>query len=577
MTKNAEAVLQCTQTHMKRCPECRRDYYDDSLLYCLDDGAALLTGPGTSDQITAVLPDAHISNEAATRTLEPNPQTRTSPSIATNRKSLIGGIIGVALITALGVASYLYYGRSTSRQIASVAVMPFVNTGGNPDLEYLSDGLTESLINSLSQMPSLAVKARSSVFTYKGKEVSPQQVAKDLSVQAVLNGRIAQRGDLIMLSVELIDTATGNQLWGDQYTRKLADLVQLQSDLARDVSGKLKTKLTGAEQQQVSKNYTENIEAYQLYLRGRYHWNKRTPNDIRKGFEYFQQAIDKDPTFALAYAALAESYIVAASYRVGQPQDNYARARSAAAKAIEIDPTLAEAHNALASVMSNEWRFADAEAEWKKALELNPNYATAHQWYAEQLTSMGRYQEALAEIKRAQELDPLSLIINGIVGVTLRLNGQRDACLAQLNKTLELDPNFPRTHLFLAETYEQLGRYDEAVDEFGKAFTLSGAPPERVAHFVPIVKNAAKTGGAMGYARAMAEVLEQSKGATEPPAVILAAYWARAGETGKCFEILERAFKARDDSLLMLKDPKMDPVKSDPRYKDLLHSVGLPE
>jgi tetratricopeptide (TPR) repeat protein len=258
-------------------------------------------------------------------------------------------------------------------------------------------------------MPSLAVKARSSVFTYKGKEVSPQQVAKDLSVQAVLNGRIAQRGDLIMLSVELIDTATGNQLWGDQYTRKLADLVQLQSDLARDVSGKLKTKLTGAEQQQVSKNYTENIEAYQLYLRGRYHWNKRTPNDIRKGFEYFQQAIDKDPTFALAYAALAESYIVAASYRVGQPQDNYARARSAAAKAIEIDPTLAEAHNALASVMSNEWRFADAEAEWKKALELNPNYATAHQWYAEQLTSMGRYQEALAEIKRAQELDPLSL------------------------------------------------------------------------------------------------------------------------------------------------------------------------
>jgi TolB-like protein len=193
---------------MKRCPECRRDYYDDSLLYCLDDGAALLTGPGTSDQITAVLPDAHISNEAATRTLEPNPQTRTSPSIATNRKSLIGGIIGVALITALGVASYLYYGRSTSRQIASVAVMPFVNTGGNPDLEYLSDGLTESLINSLSQMPSLAVKARSSVFTYKGKDVSPQQVAKDLSVQAVLNGRIAQRGDLIMLSVELIDKET---------------------------------------------------------------------------------------------------------------------------------------------------------------------------------------------------------------------------------------------------------------------------------------------------------------------------------------------------------------------------------
>jgi len=490
---------------------------------------------------------------------------------------MIAGAIGIILVTALGLGSYLYYGRGSSKQIESIAVMPFVNAAGNPDLDYLSDGITESLINSLSQIPTLSVKARSSVFTYKGKDVSPQQVAKDLAVQAVLNGRVTQRGDQVLLNVELVDASTGNQLWGDQYARKASDLVQLQSDIARDVSGRLKAKLTGAEQQRIAKNYTENTEAYQLYLRGRYHWNKRRGDDIKKSIEYFQQAIDKDPTYALAYAALAEGYIVAASYRVGSPKDNYALSHAAAAKAIEIDPTLAEAHNALASLLSNEWRFADAEAEWQKALELNPNYATAHQWYAEQLNSMGRYPEALAEIQRAQQVDPLSLIINGIVGVTLRLNGRRDECLVQLNKTLELDPNFHRTHLFLAETYEQMGRFDEAVDEFAKAFTLSGVSPDTVAHFSPIVKNAAKTGGATSYARAMAEVLENSKGTASPPAVIVAAYWARAGETEKCFLILEKAFNEHDDSMLMLKDPKLDPVKTDPRYKDLLRRVGLPE
>jgi TolB-like protein/Tfp pilus assembly protein PilF len=562
---------------MKRCPQCRRDYYDDSLLYCLDDGAALLEGPSSGDVETAVLPAGRVSSETATRTLDYDAATRKTAHTASKRNSIIAVVLGIILVTALGVGSYFYYGRGPSKQIESIAVMPFVNDTGGPDLEYLSDGITESLINSLSQIPTITVKARSSVFTYKGKEISLRQVAKDLSVQAVLNGRVQQRGDQVLLNVELVDAGTGDQIWGDQYIRKLTDLIQLQSDIARDVSGKLKEKLTGAEQQKVAKSYTENTEAYQLYLKGRYHWNKRRPDDIRKSVEYFQQAIDRDPTYALAYAALAEGYIVAAAYRVGNGHENYPKARAAAQKAIEIDPTLAEGHNALASVLSNEWRFAEAEAEWEKALELNPNYATAHQWYAEQLNSMGRYPEALGEIKRAQQVDPLSLIINGLVGVTLRLNGHIDECLAQLNKTLELDPNFPRTHLFLAETYEQMGRYDDAVDEFSKALVQSGTTSETVAHFAPIVKNAAKTGGAAAYARAFANVLEQSKGASEPPAAILAGYWARAGEIDKCFEILERAVDQHDDSVLMLKDPKLNAIKSDPRYKELLRRVGLPE
>ena len=247
-------------------------------------------------------------------------------------------------------------------------------------------------------------------------------------------------------------------------------------------------------------------------------------------------------------------------------------------KAIEIDDSLAEAHNALASILDYyDWKFAEAEEEWRKALELNPNYPTGRQWYGEHLMSMGRYSEALAEIRRAQELDPLSLIINGLLGVALRLNGRPEEALEQLRKTLEMDPNFARTHLFLAETYQSLARYEEAIDEFGKHFILSGLPPERVAVFAEQVKRSYTTDGPKGYARAMAGLIEKNEGPAGPPAVVLAGYLVRAGETDRAFAILEKAFQEHDDSLLMLKDGKLEPVKSDPRYRDLLRRVGLPE
>jgi TolB-like protein/Tfp pilus assembly protein PilF len=483
----------------------------------------------------------------------------------------------VLAIAVLGVWFFAFY-SPTASHIQSIAVMPFVNTSGNTEIEYLSDGITESLINSLSQIPKLSVKARSSVFTYKGKEVSPQQVAKDLSVQAILNGRVQQRGEQIILSVELVDARTGNQIWGDQYNRKMTDLLSLQSEIARDVSSKLKSRLTGAEEQKIAKNYTQDTEAYQLYLRGRYHWNKRTPADIRKSIEYFQQAIDKDPTYGLAYAGLAEAYIVSVGYRAESP---YPKARAAALKAIEIDGTLAEAHNALAAIKSSyEWKFDEAEAEWQKTIALNPNYATAHQWYSEHLVAMGRYDEALAEIKRAQELDPLSLIINGILAVTYGIKGQNDQAIEQLRKTLEMDPNFTRTHLFLAQTYQGAGRFEEAADEFGKTFVLIGGPPEDAARFTAALKGAYKTSGPKGYWRTLAEFLTNwppRAPGPAPPATYLAGFWTQAGETDKAFALLEKAYQEHDAAMTMVKDPIFDPIKSDPRYKDLLRRVGLPQ
>ena len=420
---------------MKRCPECRRDYYDDTLLYCLDDGNALLDGPASRDEpATAIL-----SEPGAAATGFPGAEDQTRPQILTTDQTAIFAreaeaepqknvgdvsekqsfpayraakpLITAAIVLVLllgGYFGYRYLGSNT-KQIDSIAVLPFANESGNADVEYLSDGMTESLIGSLSQIPNLNVKARSSVFRYKGKETSAQAVGKELNVQAILNGRVVKRGDDLTLYVELVNTTTENVLWKAEYNRSMANLVSLQSEIARDVSNKLKTKLSGADEQKVAKNYTENAEAYQLYLKGRYHWNKRTGADIRKSVEYFQQAIDKDPTYALAYAALAEAYILIPNYTKDSPHDAMPKARAAAMKALEIDETLAEAHNALADVLYEyDWKFAEGEREFKRAIELNPNYATAHHWYSEYLLTMGRNEEAIAEIKRAQELDPLS-------------------------------------------------------------------------------------------------------------------------------------------------------------------------
>src|SRR5687767_6094900 len=330
---------------MKRCPECRRDYYDETLLYCLDDGTQLLDGPASVDEpATAVYANPHDTEAERTRTFEDASTAAIQPTTG-KRKFLIAGAVGVLVLTALGIGAYWYYGRSQS-QISSIAVMPFVNGSDNTDIEYLSDGMTESLMNSLSQLPNLSVKARSSVFRYKGKEVEPIAVGRELGVQAVLNGRVVQRGDQLTLSLDLVDARSGNQIWGEHYNRKLGDLAALQTEIARDVSQKLRQRLTGAQEKNVTKNQTQNTEAYQLYLQGRFHWNKRTDAATNKAIEYFQHAIEKDPKYAMAYVGLAECYVTGdLSVRKSSP-----KITEAAQKALEIDPTLGEPHAALGIV-----------------------------------------------------------------------------------------------------------------------------------------------------------------------------------------------------------------------------------
>ena len=575
---------------MKRCPECRRDYFNDSLQYCLDDGTALLEGPAYgSEPATAVFgvppSGGSLRDDAVTRVLNtetaeiggpPGKGTVDTPSAFDKRFLLVPFVLAVVVLS--GLMGYRYL--SATKQIASVAVMPFVNESGNTDNDYLSDGMTDTLINNLSRIPKLSVKARSSVFKYKGRDVEPQKVAADLNVQAVVNGRMMQRGNDLTLNLEIVDAATGDQIWGEQYIRKVDDLVSLQSDIARDVSNKLREKLSGADTERISKRATENPEAYREYLKGRFHWNKRTIEDINKSIEYFQKAIEIDPGYARAYAGLADSYVVIPSYSNNRSNEAFPKARAAATKALEIDNSLADAHATLADVLYEfEWKFEESEREFKRAIELDPNYATAHHWYAEFLLAMGRRDEALAEIKRAQECDPLSLIINSMIGITHMLRGEYGEAEAQLKKTIEMDPNFARAHMFLAELYEEQGRFEEAIDEYEKHDTLLGVPSAETVKGLGSVREAYRAGGASGYWKRMLDFAKkraESDPDSGPPQVLLARLSVLGGDKEGAFPYFEAAFKKREPDLLRLADPAFDPIRTDPRFVELVRRIGLP-
>src|SRR4030095_10649561 len=382
---------------MKTCPKCRREY-DMSMSFCLDDGAELLYGPTSatdSEPATAILSVDRISSEQATRTFDNDPVTAgpatgQAARTASTRNSVIAGVVGVVLVTALGLGGYLYYGRGSGKQIDSIAVMPFVNESGNADLEYLSDGMTETLINALMQLPNLNVQARSSVFRYKGRDMDAHAIGRELNVQAILNGRVIQRGDGLTLYLELVDAVTGNRIWGDQYDRKQSDLVSLQREVARDVASKLQAKLTSADQQKLAKNYTSNPEAYQLYLRGNSYFEKRGQKNIEIAIGYYQLAIENDPNYALAYAGLANAYAQPTQQPQGMP-----KALEAASRALSLDNDLAEAHTVYARLLAiHDYDFAGAEREYLRAIELNPNYADAHSRYGLLLSSLGKFYAA---------------------------------------------------------------------------------------------------------------------------------------------------------------------------------------
>lgn len=488
-----------------------------------------------------------------------------------SRWILAGG--GVALVALLVVAIWLAMFRAHGEAIDSVAVLPFINASNDLDTEYLSDGITETLIRQLSQIPRLRVMARSTVFRYKGSKIDPQKVGRDLNVRTVLTGRVLQRGETLTISMELMDVRDGSQLWGRQYNRKLTDTLAMQEDIAREVTDKLRLRLAGAEEKRLSAHATENAEAYQLYLKGRYYWNKRTPEAIQKAIESFQHAIEKDPGYALAYAGLADCYHVPVNPLL--PKEKMMLAKAAATRALQLDDTLVEAHTTLARVLfAYDWDWLAAEKEFKRALELNPRYAPAHQWYGGYLSSTGRFPEADAEKKRALELEPLSLAINFEMGLASYFSRNYDQAIDQFQKTLELDANFPPPHTFLAAAYEQKGMLKEATAASQKAVTVTQGPPRALA--MAGLAHIYATSGRKAEALKILAELQRLSEHTYVPATDMALIYVGLGDKGKAFAGLDKAYEEHAFTLSNLKvEPRFDPLRSDPRFADLLRRIGL--
>jgi TolB-like protein/Flp pilus assembly protein TadD len=457
--------------------------------------------------------------------------------------------------------------------IKTIAVLPFRNESNNQENEYLSDGVTESIINRLGQLPNLSVKARGSVFQYKGKVISPQDASRELSVQALLLGRIIEYGNNLTITLELVDGITGQQIWGNQYKRTASSLISLQNEIMRDVLTKLQTRLSVTEKEKLDKRYTENVEAYQLYLKGRYYWNKRTASDLRKSTEYFKQAITLDPSFALAYSGLADSYVLFSGYGVATPEESFPEAKESAKKALELDETVAEAHAALGYTLFNyEWNFEESEKHMKRALELNPNYATAHNWYGNaNLLAAGRFDEAIETLNKAQKINPLSPITNADLGNSYLFARQIDKAVEQFQKTVEMDGNFYYARAYLGRAYMMKGLFDEAQLELQKAQSLSDDP--RI--LMLMVCNYSK----MGSKDKALSVLDQMKDISKKRYVssyYFALAYTALGKKDEAFKWLEKAYLEREGRMTLIKvDPLLDDLRSDSRFTELMQRVGL--
>jgi len=479
--------------------------------------------------------------------------------------------VWIAVVAAIvaAAASYLLLGNR-GQQIDSMAVLPFVNGSGNPDTEYLTDGITETLINSLTQLPGVRVSARSLSFRYKGRDVDPLKAGKDLNVRAVITGRVTTRGNMLIVQSDLMDVTNGSQLWGGQYNRPISDILAVQEEIASDIFEKLRLRLTGDDKKRATRRYTDNAEAYQLYLRGRYYWNQGTIAGFKRAIEYFQQAIDKDPKYALAHAGLADSYLFLGSYWV----ESIPEAKAAALKAIELDRTLAEAHVALGHIkLWLDWDWRAAEGEFKQGIALNPNSALAHNQYAMYLAAMGRLDDAIAEVKRAQELDALSPIVNTDLGWYLLYGGRPGEAVEQFRKTLELDANYLSARWGLGAAYAQRQLYDEAAAELKKAVTLSEGSPVPMSHlgFVYGLK------GAAADARKTLADLNTMADRQYVPASAVALVYVGLNDKTRALDWLERAYQEHDFAMVFLDvAPWFKGLRGDPRFDELRRRMQLP-
>ena len=509
-----------------------------------------------------------------------------STSAGSNLRSQKPALVAAAalFVIALGLATFLLSRPKVSQlwtnpsaaraNSQSIAVLPFENPSNDPNTEYLSEGISEALINSLTELQRLRVIARSTAFQYKGKDVDPRRVGRELQVAVVLTGKVRQMQNALSVQVDLVDASTGAQLWGSVYDRKIADLVAVKQAIAQEVTAKLKLKLSGEEQRRLVKRDSINSEAYQFYLRGRYFWNKRTPDGIRQAIEQFQQGIERDPNFALGHVGLADSYIGLTFYDFAAPHETMPKAKKSAIKALALDNTVAEAHASLAHVLMNyDWNWSEAEKEFKRSIELKPDYATAHQWYAiHYLTATGRLEEAVQEMKKALELEPASLVMNTFMGATFYYAGRYDEAIDQCRRTIEMDPNFAVAHWHLGLAYEQKQVFGAAIEEFQKAVSLSGGSPLMKAALGHAYAKSQKKDEAN---KILGELNELSKQQYVSPYEV-ATICVALGNDEEAFQLLGKAYTEHSFHLVYLNVwPQFKSVSSDSRFQGLVQRVGL--
>jgi len=487
-------------------------------------------------------------------------------------KAAISGI-AAGIIAVLVIAAIVYYSSNTSKggDIDSIAVLPLVTNSSDQNAQFLSDGITDSLIDSLSQIPHLRVMSRSSVFHYKGREIDPEAVGRELKVKAVLTGRLMQHGDNLFVSTELVNTSDNSHIWGGDYNRKVSDILSLQEELAHMISGRLRITLSSGQKQKLARQITSNPEAYQLYVKGRYYADKWTGEGWNKAIEFFRQAIDKDPSYASAYAGMAESYTMLGFNQYLPPNEAFPNAMAAAKRAVDLDDGLAEAHASMGLVSLMMWDWAAADQELRRALELNFNLSDAHEYRSWYLAAVGKLPEAVSEGKMAQDLDPLSISINTGLDTLYYLQRDYDKALAQCRKALEISPDAGSIHYDLFDIYSAKSMGDQAIDELEKEIGSEGGPGEAAS-----IDQSYKQNGYAGALRRAIEIASNTSAEDYDPYLAAKGYML-LGDKDKAFVWLNKAADAHSQILFIKSDPYWDSIRSDPRYADLLRRIGLPQ
>ena len=486
------------------------------------------------------------------------------------KKRRVSLALSAVIIAALAIGAYFYLASPPPRAINSVAVLPLTNVNADADTEYLSDGITDNIIDRLSRIPDFKVISHTAVFHYKGMEVDARDIGRALGVSAVLTGRVVKRNDALTINLELVDARDNSHVWGEQYDRELADFLTLQREIPADVSDSLRLRLNGDSKERLTRASTGDMEAYQLYLRGRYSWEKWTEDGSKRAIQFFSEAIKKDPNYALAYAGLADVYLIGGIPPDLSQRELHRRAREAATKALSLDPQLGEAHAALAEVLLyDDWDFSGAEREFKRALDLSPSFAEGHHLYSHLLSLLGRTDDSIVEAKKLLELDPISETPIGHLGWVYLYSRQYDEAIHWFLKDFQLYPD-ATSRIQLGDAYYEKGMLSEATEEYLKGFAQTGGTPDQIA----ALKSAFESSGIKGY---LQKRIEQVK-AGPPQEFFLATLYARLGEKDQAFEALEGAYAEHSDRLVHLKEElALDPLRSDPRFFALLRRVGLPQ